>query len=83
MSSCHTVTGAPAGRPAHAARPGVPAVQVAAALVGLTLLVALGWLGISALLKSTGPTATTPVSASLITVTPPTATPTTSGAASR
>ena len=75
MTSRHTVTGTPPGRPAHAVRPGVPAAKIAATVAGLAALAAAGWFGIGAVLKSTGPTTTTPVSASLITVTPSPATP--------
>ncbi len=41
-------------------------------LGALAALAAAGWLGATALLKSTGPAPTTPVSASRITVTPTT-----------
>jgi len=64
------VTGSPSRRPAHAARPGVPATKAVVAIAGLAALGTAGWLGATALLKSVGPTTTTPVSASLITVTP-------------
>lgn len=62
------MTGVPAGPPAHAARPGLPAAKAGVILAGLAALTAAGWLGATALLKSTGPSTTAPVSASLITV---------------
>lgn len=62
------MTGAPAGRPAHAARPGVSAAKAGVTVAGLCALGLAGWLAGAALLKSTGPTTTAPVSASLITV---------------
>lgn len=68
MSSDHTVTGAPTGRPAHAARPGISAARAGAILVALCALGLAGWLVGGALLRSAGPTTTAPESASLITV---------------
>lgn len=68
MSSDHTVTGAPTGRPAHAARPGISAAKAGLVLAALGAVGLAGWLAAGALLRSTGPATTTPVSASLITV---------------
>ena len=62
------MTGAPSGPPAHAARPGLPVRTIGVILAALVSLAAAGWLGAAALLRSTGPTTTAPVSASLITV---------------
>ena len=70
MHPRHSVTASPPGRPAHAARPGLPAARMAAILVGLAALTVAGWMGGIALLKSTGPATSEPVSASQITVTP-------------
>lgn len=70
MHPHHSVTAPPATRPAHAARPGLPAARLAAILIGLAALTAAGWMGGIALLKSTGPATSEPVSASQITVTP-------------
>ena len=58
MPSRHTVTGPRAGRPAHAARPGLSPARIAVVLGALAALAAAGWLGATALLKSTGPAAT-------------------------
>ena len=69
MHPHHSVTAPPATRPAHAARPGLPGARLAAILIGLAALMAAGWMGGVALLKSTGAATSEPVSASQITVT--------------
>ena len=68
MPADNTVTGASTGRPAHAARPGVPAAKVTGILIAAGAVTAGGLLGAAVLLKSSGPTGTTPESAKLITV---------------
>lgn len=70
MHPHHSVTAPPATRPAHAARPGLPATRLAAILIGLAALTAAGYMGGAALLKSTGSATSEPVSASQITATP-------------
>jgi hypothetical protein len=67
----HTVTGAPTGSAAHAARPPVPLRRLLAIVAAGALLTALIGLGIAAHLGSTGPATSRPASARLITVSPP------------
>lgn len=62
------MTGTPSRRPAHAARPGLPAAKIGALLAAAVALATAGWLGALVWMKSSGPTSTAPVSASLITV---------------
>lgn len=56
--------------PAHAARPGTHPARMLAAGCGIAAVAALAAVGTVALLKSPGPTASTPASANRITVTP-------------
>lgn len=70
MHPHHSVTAPPRTRPAHAARPGLPARRLAAILIGLVALTAAGWLGGVALLESGGPATSEPVSASQMTMPP-------------
>ncbi|MEI6251243.1 MAG: hypothetical protein WCP30_00355 [Mycobacteriaceae bacterium] len=66
----HTVTGLPAGSPAHAARPSVPPAHLVVVLATGAVLLAAITLGIWAYLGSTGHSTSTPTSAELITVSP-------------
>lgn len=70
MHHHHIVTAPPDRRPAHAARPGLPAERLAAILIGLAALTAAGWMGGLALLESAGPATSEPVSASQMTMPP-------------
>ena len=65
----HEVTGSPRPYAAHAARPAArTGVLVTALLVGALVIPAVG-VGVGALVKSAGPSPSTPTSARLITVT--------------
>ncbi|MBB3601058.1 hypothetical protein FHT40_000691 [Mycolicibacterium sp. BK556] len=70
MEPTHTVTPASTGPAAHARRPAIRSGRLIAAGAGVVAVLAAVGLGTAALLQSTGPTASTVTSASMITVTP-------------
>ncbi|TDO14978.1 hypothetical protein EV580_3116 [Mycobacterium sp. BK086] len=70
MEPTHTVTPASTGPAAHARRPAIRNGRLIAAGAGVVAVLAAVGLGTAALLQSTGPTASTVTSASMITVTP-------------